>query len=222
VLALLIIVIAPATASRVGGSPADLVLASSAAIATAAYQLLRLGRYFPYAALLCLAAPGLLGLSARHTDRKWFVLVTACVAITLPFCYFPSFYAQNGNPPARSLIVPGAILISYLLYVGYAVGGLLQGVSGNVRTVGLAAALLIPLGVAVVTVPELTPAAQAAALWDTADAQIRAARDAGQTDVRVAPLPAYLGENFVTDDPHDWFNVCVARYYGIGTIATTP
>ena len=46
--------------------------------------------------------------------------MSAAVIITLPFCYFPSFYAQNGNPPARSLIVPGAILIGYLLFLGTA------------------------------------------------------------------------------------------------------
>ena len=32
------------------------------------------------------------------------------------------------------------------------------------------------------------------------------------------PLPAYLGENFVTNDPEDWFNRCVARYYGVRSI----
>lgn len=222
VLALLAIVFAPATTYRVGGSPADLWLASSAAIATAAYQGLRLARYFPFVILLCLTAPGLLSVHARQVDRKWVLLVTASVAVTLPFCYFPSFYAQNGNPPARSLIVPGAILVAYLLYLGYTFGGVLDILSARLRTVAAVAALAVPLGIALFTVPEVAVAAQHAVLWDVEDAHIRAARDAGQTDLRVPPLPRYLGENFVTTDPQDWFNVCVARYYGVRTIAATP
>ena len=51
--------------------------------------------------------------------RPW-LLVSAAVAVTLPFCYFPSFFAHNGNPPARSLIVPGAILIACLVFTGCA------------------------------------------------------------------------------------------------------
>jgi hypothetical protein len=37
--------------------------------------------------------------------------------------------------------------------------------------------------------------------------------------VTVPPLPEFLGENFVTPDRANWFNVCVARYYGVRTIA---
>ena len=59
VLASLTIVVAPSTALRVGGPPADLWLASAASIATAATQVLRLVRYFPHVILLCLALPGM-------------------------------------------------------------------------------------------------------------------------------------------------------------------
>ena len=40
------------------------------------------------------------------------------MAIVVPFCYFPSFYASNGNPPARSLIVPGSMLIAWAVLSG--------------------------------------------------------------------------------------------------------
>jgi len=221
VLALEAIVVAPATAIRVGGTPADLWLASSAAIATAAYQVARLLRYFPLMVLLCLVVPGLLCVQASKISRRTFVLVTAGVAITLPFCYFPSFYAQNGNPPARSLIVPGAILIGYVVFSGYALSAFALRLRSPVRMVAAAMLALVPIGVAVVSLPELANAAQHAALWDAEDQQIRAARDAGLADVSVPPLPAYLGENFVTGDPDDWFNRCVARYYGVRSIAAT-
>jgi hypothetical protein len=220
VLALLAIVVAPATSQRVGGSPADLWLASSAAIATAAVQVLRLIRYFPFTILLCLALPGVLGAKC-HVDKRWFLAVSAGVAITLPFCYFPSFYAQNGNPPARSLIVPGAILIGYLIFTGYAFAARLQQVLPEPRRLAVALALaLVPIGIAVVSLPEQAAAAEHAALWDAEDRQIRASRDAGEADLTVSHLSPYLGENFVTPDRENWFNRCVARYYGVRSIAS--
>jgi hypothetical protein len=224
VVALALIVGSPSMESRVGGSPADLWLASSAAIATAAYQALRLARYFPLTVLLVVLAPGLMRVGSRTVSRKWFWLVTAAVAITVPFCYFPSFYAQNGNPPARSLIVPGAMFVGYALFVGYAMAGVVGRLT-ETRRVAVAAAVglaLVPLGIALTTLPQAAEAAQQAARWDLEDAQIRATRDAGQADVVVPPLPRYLGEEFVTTDPQDWFNMCVARYYGVRSIAASP
>jgi hypothetical protein len=221
VLALIVIVVAPATEYRVGGSPADLWLASSAAIATAAYQLLRLARYFPLTVLACLIVPSLLGLGTQSVSAKWFWIVTVGVAITLPFCYFPSFYAQNGNPPARSLIVPGAIVIGYLIFAGYSVQGVVQRITESRRLAVALALALVPLGAAITSLPERATAAEHAALWDAEDQQIRASRDAGQVDVVVPSLPPYLGENFVTADRGNWFNVCVARYYGVRSIATS-
>jgi Family of unknown function (DUF6056) len=220
VLALVVIVIAPATADRVGGTPADLWLAMSAAIATGAVQALRLVRYFAPTIALCLAVPVLLGASVPHIERRWFVVVTAVVAITLPFCYFPSFYAQNGNPPARSLIVPGAILIGYLLFVGAALQQLVPRLAELRRSVAVAILGLVPLAVGLMSLPQVASAAQYAALFDAEDRQIRAGRDAGQADLTVPPLPPNFGEDFITPDRQHWFNTCVARYYGVRSIAT--
>ena len=251
VLALLAIVVAPATAARVGGTPADLWLAMSAAIATALYQVGRLVRYFTPTLVLCLAVPGLLAVlfpplpgtrnvaddaSANSAAAgwtihwQWFWAVTAAVAIVLPFCYFPSFYAQNGNPPARSLIVPGAILVGYTLFVGFCVAPYVQ--RGLTRlaavapavTVGIVSLVLvaIPLGIALTSLPDRADAAAYAARWDAEDQHIRALRDAGQTDLTVPQLPTFLGESFVGPDRRDWFNGCVARYYGVSTIASSP
>src|SRR6266536_3026941 len=104
--------------------------------------------------LLCLALPAALGATYR-VDRKWFLVVTAGVAITLPFCYFPSFYAQNGNPPARSLIVPGAILIGYLTFTGYSVAARLHQLVPEPRHLAVALALaVLPIGMAVLSLPE--------------------------------------------------------------------
>jgi Family of unknown function (DUF6056) len=220
VLGLVVIVVAPATAGRVGGTPADLWLAMSAAIATAAFQVLRLVRYFVPTIALCLAVPALLGSCAPRIERRWFVIVTAAVAITLPFCYFPSFYAQNGNPPARSLIVPGAILIGYLGFAGFSLRAAGQRIPERSRALAVLFAGLVPLSVAALSLPQVAGAAQYATLFDAEDRQIRASRDAGQTDLTVPPLPPNLGEDFVTADRQNWFNTCVARYYGVRSIAT--
>jgi hypothetical protein len=220
---LLAILVAPATTYRVGGSPADIWLASSAAVATGAYQVLRLARFFPFTVLLCLGLPAILGAGPKSIDRRWFLLVSAAAAITLPFCYFPSFYAQNGNPPARSLIVPGTMLIGYLMFAGYSFQGLLKRIPEPTRVAVALALAVVQVGVAALTnLPEQAVAAQqAAARWDATDQQIRASRDAGQSDVTVPPLPPYLGENFVTSDRENWFNLCVARYYGVRSIAAS-
>jgi len=220
VLALLAIVVAPATAYRVGGSPADLWLASSAAIATGAYQAARLLRYFAPVLALCLLLPGLLSRTeaARRLDLQQLGLVTVLTAIVVPFCYFPSFYASNGNPPARSLIVPGCLLIGYAVYVGYVLRHLLR-LPRPVTVALLLALALVPLGISATVLPQRAQAAEYASLWDTEDAQIRAARDSGVLRVEVAPLPRNLGEEFVTSDPGNWFNQCVARYYNLESIA---
>jgi hypothetical protein len=221
VLALLMIVVAPSTASRVGGTPADLWLALSASIATGYFQVVRLLRFFPFTVALSVAVPALLSGSPCRIGLRWFAVVTALVCVTLPFCYFPSFYAQNGNPPARSLIVPGAILIAYLVFVGFSVQPLLaEHLPEARRSIVLAALALVPVGIALTTFPDQPTAAQYATLFDAEDQQIRASRDAGQTDVTVSPLPPNLGEDFVTDDRDNWFNICVARYYGVRSIAT--
>jgi hypothetical protein len=221
VLALVVILVAPATAYRVGGTPADLWLTLSACIATGWVQVLRLMRFFPLTVLLSAGLPAVLGSARPSVSRGWFVLVTVCALITALFCYFPSFYAQNGNPPARSLIVPGAIFIAYAMFVGYTLQGLARRIPAPVR-VGLTLALaLVPLTVLATGLAEQALAAQsAAARWDAEDLQIRASRDAGQADITVPTMPVFLGEKFVTSDRQNWFNVCVARYYGVRSIAT--
>src|SRR5205085_5490536 len=144
-----------------------------AAIATAAYQVLRLVRYFPLTVLLCLAVPAVVTWPKPAISRQAFALVTVIVALTLPFCYFPSFYAQNGNPPARSLIVPGAILIGYFTFLGFALRPLTVQLLPNTgrRVAALAALAFVPLGVAVTTFPDRAEAARYAALFDAEEQQ---------------------------------------------------
>jgi len=221
VLALAVIVAAPATATRVHGTPAELGLTMLASIATAWAQTYRLLRFFPVTVLACVAIPALISPAEWRISVRWLVVVTVCVLITLPFSYFPSFYAQNGNPPARSLIVPGALLIGYLLFVGSALRRVVAPIDSFAwaRGLALAAFAVVPIVVAVSILPEQASAARYAALFDAEEQQIQTRRDAGETDLTVSPLPPNFGENFVTADRDDWFNGCVARYYGVDSIA---
>ncbi|MBV9134734.1 MAG: hypothetical protein JO318_18655, partial [Chloroflexi bacterium] len=78
-----------------------------------------------------------------------------------------------------------------------------------------------PLGIAITSVPDEATAARYAGLFDAEDQLIRSSRDAGQSDLTVPRLPTNLGEDFVGPDRDNWFNMCVARYYGVGSIAAT-
>jgi hypothetical protein len=218
--ALAVILASPSMGPRVQGTPAELWLAMSAAIATGVFQVVRLARFFPLAVIVCLGVPALLGGGPPRISRHWLLLVTMGVLITLPFCYFPSFFAQNGNPPSRSLIVPGAVLVGYLLFLGFALREpAARWLPEPRRGVVLAALAIVPVGVAVTTFPDQIAAARYAALFDAEDQQIRAGRDAGLADLTVPPLPPNLGEGFVGTDRDNWFNQCVARYYGVRSIA---
>jgi hypothetical protein len=121
----------------------------------------------------------------------------------------------------RSLIVPGAILIGYLVFLGFALReAATRLLPAPGRGLALAALAVIPIAVAVTALPDLPNAARYAALFDAEDQQIRASRDAGDLDVTVQGLPTNLGEDYVTADRDNWFNLCVARYYGLSSIAT--
>jgi uncharacterized protein DUF6056 len=58
--------------------------------------------------------------------------------------------------------------------------------------------------------------------WDQIDASIRAERSSGTLAVRVPHLAptGMLNLDFVGSDQSDWLNQCVARYYGVTSIAT--
>ncbi len=232
VLALALVVLAPATPERVGGSPADLRLAASAAVATAIGQVVRLIRYFAPVLALCLLGPAVLASAQwcnsrerkklQTIDAKPFAIVTLLVAAVVPFCYFPSFYASNGNPPARSLIVPGSMFIAWAVFASYCASGWLRSRLPNQWRVPLTAVLaLVPLGLAVLTVPTLPAQAAYAARWDAEDEEIRELRNAGARRLEVPPLPRNFGESFVTTDENHFFNRCVARYYGLDSIVAT-
>ncbi len=137
--------------------------------------------------------------------------------------FFPAFFAQGGDPPARSLIEASVTIVCYFVGIGILLAPNIRALVAEraPRYVLAAAALvlaLVPLTVAAQTLPDRSTAADYAARWDSVDRQIRTARASGSTDLVVPQLPLALGEPYVTTNAKDWFNQCVARYYDLNTI----
>jgi hypothetical protein len=82
--------------------------------------------------------------------------------------------------------------------------------------------VLGPLRAAAGSAAEIGPVSAYAASWDAVDGQVRDDRSRGIKAVSVAPLPPVHNLDFVGSDRGDWFNQCVASYYGVGSIATAP
>ena len=146
--------------------------------------------------------------------------MTAVVAIVLPFCCFPSFYA-GGSPRAladrawhdcgRLPGLPGRH--------DRALAGADRLFWAPWRSVAVAVLMIVPLGLAATTLPDRALAAQyAMGCRGRGDSR---REHLGVRTLVVPPLPRNLGEGFVTTDPKHFFNVCVARYYGLDSIAAT-
>lgn len=181
---------------------------------------------FALLAPLALSTAGVIAPSDRLTpalSRRGSIVLTGALAVLLVASYGPAEGALGAAPPLRAQIVPTFALVAFLAECGAALGtALQQGLGGHheaLQALAVAVAVVVPLGVAVRTVPGIPSAAAYAARWDAMSAQVARDRQAGARDVTVAPLPVALNEPFVGPDRTDWFNVCVARYFGVRTIA---
>lgn len=227
--ALGIIQVSPTVSLRESGLKPPVSLAVGAAINTGWLFVVRFLRHSMFVALLCVALPaGIapatgrtadhLGTIARHLGAIALATFVAIVA-----CFFPAFFAQGGDPPARSQIVPDFALVCFLIYVGLRLQPWLLRLAVRAPRPAVAAAVgalaLTPVVVAAGTLPERAAAAQYAARWDTVDQELRAAQAAGATRVFAPQLPRALGQSFVmSTDANYWFNQCVARYYGLQSV----
>jgi Family of unknown function (DUF6056) len=227
VVALAIIQVSPTVAMREHGLQPPLGLAIQAAANTGWFFTVRFLRHALPTVLLCLAAPTLLGVEYKLDSPgalvRPLVVGAAATLVLVMGCFFPAFFAQGGDPPARSLIVPDFVLVAFFVCVGVGLAPLARRrplALPRPALVAIATLLLalVPLAAAAQTLPEREPAARYAQRWDALDQQIRAARAAGRTDLVVPQLPRALGEPFVTTNPKDWFNQCVARYYDLDSI----
>jgi hypothetical protein len=232
-LALGIIQLSPTVNMREAGLKPPVWLAIQAAANTGWFFTVRFIRHSLPTALLCLIVPALVGIDYRQrwSTRTLAAIVLGTTAVSLGLVmgvFFPAFFAQGGDPPARSLIEASLTIVCYFVGIGVLlapnVRALVTQRAPRHALAGAALVLaLVPLSVAAQTLPDRTTAADYAARWDSVDRQIRTARAAGTTDLVVPQLPLAVGEPFVTTNARDWFNQCVARYYDLNTIvADTP
>jgi Family of unknown function (DUF6056) len=224
--ALGVIQLSPTVAMREHGLKPPVGLALQAAANTGWLFVVRSVRHSLPTLLLCLAAPALVGVdspvAAPRTLARWLGLGALATLVLVMGCTFPAFFAQGGDPPARSYIVPTFALMSFFVVAGVALAPLVRRRAWAVPRPALALAVaclaLVPVVAAAQTLPDRAQAADYAARWDAEDQQIRQARAGGATSLVVPQLPRALGEPYVTTNARDWFNQCVARYYDLQSI----
>jgi uncharacterized protein DUF6056 len=169
---------------------------------------------------------------SRSTGRALPMSMVLGGALTVFACILPAFYALNTNPPGRAQLIPEFVVMSFVGMFGWCVGAratleIRQAVQRReVAVAGLLTALVLlalgPVLSARRTLVDLGAARAYAAQWDRLDGEIRADQASGLQSVSVPPLPStgsVQNLDWVGPDPKDWFNQCVAGYYGVSSIA---
>jgi hypothetical protein len=162
------------------------------------------------------------------------VLLVMAAALVVLACILPAFYALGSNPPGRAQLIPEFAVVATVAVLSWCIGAAassaLRRALGHTPVAAAACVALLALLVLGPTLSssqalaQLNAASTYAASWDRIDGQIRADRNRGVEAVTVPPLPstgsvqnlAWLGP-----DRTDWFNTCVAGYYGISSIAAS-
>jgi uncharacterized protein DUF6056 len=197
---------------------------------------LRLSFARPHAVTLALllGVPTVLAITTNWQTRirRIVVPVIAGAAVVIFACMLPAYYALGTNPPGRAQLIAQFVLVGTVLLISYALAptvarlwlGALRGPAGIILA-SISMLVLIatgPLLNIVQSVRDVDSARAYATEWDQIDASIRAERSSGTLAVRVPHLAptGMLNLDFVGSDQSDWLNQCVARYYGVTSIAT--
>jgi hypothetical protein len=240
-LALAAIAVAPGTGERLGQSAG---IGFGLAIARALQFTpgwLRLTFARPHAIELALLV-GSVGVIALGTPRQssgarlsWAPLASggAALALVLLACMAPAFSALGSDPPGRAQLIPQYVLVCGLALLAWLAGasagdrGLVLVRQAAVRwSTGLGLVALLSLGPLATTARvarQLGTDRAYAAASDAVEDRIRAERANGRLDVSVPRLEStgvVKNLEFVGPDREDWFNACVARYYGVRSIAS--
>ena len=147
-----------------------------------------------------------------------FLLLLCCVA--------PSVYAGLLYPAGRALMPARFVFLAgvtgAMMGLGLAVWTLVQKRSWEwargVAVLLLLAGCLYPFKVLPALQQETLEMATKAALWDQRDAEIRAARAEGDTEVAVRETDVVQSLQELGPDPGFWVNRCAALYYDVSSI----
>ncbi|MBV6449738.1 MAG: hypothetical protein MHPDNHAH_00451 [Anaerolineales bacterium] len=157
---------------------------------------------------------------------RWALLIVPVVVfIVIGFSYAPSAFVRT-FPAARARYASHFILTLGLLIEGGVLGILAarMGVFAKQNWSRVAVALLLvgliihPLRSAPRVYLLHYEYEKFATQWDVRDAQIREAVANGETDLIVVQLDAPGGVGEYKNNPKDWINRCVARFYGLNSI----
>ena len=237
-LAFAIVALAPGNAVRGGGARPGWAFVMGAALDDTRQFVHDFYRFSTLQAAIAFCLPFGMAVVARprlSLDRQqlqkllaWTTIIGVTGIVEVVVCLLPSFYALSAPEPGRARIIPQLVLVSLTVLAG-SVAGLALPVwwpaSAQLRPV-MAALVLVSLASPVLITREVLAQADAAQAyarrWDGIDAQVRADHAAGLQDVVVEALPptgTVRGMDFVSSNSTDWLNECVARYYGVRTIA---
>jgi hypothetical protein len=202
---------------------------------------LRLTFARPHAAelVLLIGLPATIGATSIHRSSssprlRWYVLTAGALSVLVVILasMLPAFYALGSNPPGRAQLIPQYLLVCTVAAAGWIVGSvtgprLARASASRALRYSAVGALLVllvfgPVFAAGHALQQVGAARAYATAWDRIDADIRDDRRQGLRDVTIPQLPStgnVQNLQFVGPDRGDWFNECVARYYGVGTIA---
>jgi len=174
------------------------------------------------------ARPGLRTLWAMPWFRGVVILPPAGLALAAAACA-PVALIMNAYPDDRIILLPQTALVAAAA-LGSALLGLglrrlgwlplpssawLRGALPALLLVSLALAAGVPVVSAAQSAPELQVYIQK---WDARDAELRAARRQGVTNITVFGLTNRSGIADLNTDPANWVNACMASYYGFASI----
>lgn len=233
---LVVIYFSPGTSVRQGqlGAPAGLIGAMRIAIISS-FDFLRMElssweRIVALLALILLAAvvTGAMGVNIPVMQIKRILLGLPLITLVLLVaCFVSGGYALRNILPDRTQIIPVTCLVCSTAAWGGVLGVLVQQknllprltVPGLTWTGIAAFVLVLYLAIAPLeaykVIRQVPVYSAYGTVWDANDAQIRAAKSAGFTEVQIKVVQNWAGLGEIGLDSTYWENRCASQYYGI-------
>ena len=232
VCSLIVIVLAPGNAIRLGPAPVAPNLTELILISLQSYVVF-IGKFFIDPAKIsgligAILATMWIGGSYKDLAPVKIHLVLGCVlgglAISLA-CFPPGVYGYFEAPPARTMIIPVFFLLAGILSASFLSGGFMStryGVLWNASRV-LVFSMVSIFGFSVVATSwklyEIRNVyVDFAEKWDRVDAQILQAKANNLESVKIPDMSNWAGLEIPTDNPKYWPTVCYSDYYGIQVV----
>lgn len=168
----------------------------------------------------------------RVDGTAWRGLAASALSLLVGFglvvcCFAPSAYAGLLYPAGRALM---PARFAFLLGLGGAAAGVAWAAQAwlagrKVRWAETLAALLLlavcfyPVRLSSTVREEIGVLAMKAQRWDSRDAEIRAARAAGELDVVVREMDVVQGLEELNPDPDFWVNTCARQFYDVASLS---